>query len=365
MLGLFFHASTQVQNSPFFPGLAGAVATFLVCVALIQTRGVHGHYTLDHPQGVQKLHGAPTPRVGGVAICLGLYLAGLMASDGVRTLLLQMLLAGMPAFVFGLADDLTKKVGVLERLAATMASALLACWLTDVRLSRVDTMGLDFLLAYPPVSVFFTVVAVAGVANAINIVDGLNGLASGVVCICLAALGLIAWNVGDPAVAWLCWTIALVVVGFLLLNYPRGKIFLGDGGAYLLGFLLAWICVMLPMRNPKVSVWAPLLVCAYPVLEVGYSMLRRVMRGRKLGLSDKLHLHSLLHTRFVRYQLGHLSPTARKAVVAPMMWVVTLVSAGLGVAFSHRTAYLVPTFALMALLYPLAYRMAVYSGRRC
>src|SRR4029450_979221 len=99
---------------------------------------------------------------------------------------------------------------------------------------------------------------------------GFNGLAAGSVAIMLGAMGLIAYSVGDAQLATVSFVLAAGALGFGAVNWPFGKIFLGDGGAYFLGFLLAWVAVLLPMRSPHVNAWATMLVCAYPVLEVGF-----------------------------------------------------------------------------------------------
>jgi len=180
------------------------------------------------------------------------------------------------------------------------------------------------LLGFTAVSVAFTAFAVGGVANAINIIDGFNGLAAGTVIIILSGFAAICLSVGDVDLAYVCLILAGAVFGFLLVNWPLGKLFLGDGGAYAVGFALAWIAVLLLARHPQVSAWAPLLVCGYPILEVGFSVLRRRRRGLSPGDPDRLHLHSIVKKRFVRQLLPHASNLARNSVTGLIMWVCAL-----------------------------------------
>ena len=147
------------------------ILTLLFSTVLVATKHWHGHYSLDSTFGVQKFHTGATPRIGGVAIVLGLLVAWLLASPDVRTLLGPMLLAGSPAFAFGLAEDLTKHVSVRARLLATMASGVLGWALTGVMITDVNVPGIDWLLGYTVVALAFTAFAVGGVANAINIID--------------------------------------------------------------------------------------------------------------------------------------------------------------------------------------------------
>lgn len=113
----------------------GFSSCFALCVLLVVTKRWHGALTMDFTDGIQKFHTAPTPRIGGIPIVLGLVLAWSVAEQDLKDLLLPIVLAGMPAFLFGLAEDLTKRVGVMQRLLATMASGLLAWWITEVLFS--------------------------------------------------------------------------------------------------------------------------------------------------------------------------------------------------------------------------------------
>ncbi len=336
------------------------IVSFLICLGIVLTKGWHGAHTLDSDPGVQKIHDQPTPRIGGAAIYVGLVVGWALAPDAVSVLLGPMLLAAAPAFLAGIAEDTLKTGGVTIRLLATFASGILAWWLTGLSLTRIGLPGVDILLAMTPVSVLFTAFAVGGVANAINIIDGLNGLASGTVLLCLSTLGLLAFLSGDVEMAKLCFIAGGATCGFMLMNYPLGKIFLGDGGAYLLGFLLAWIAVSIAMRNPQVSPWAPMLACGYPVLEVLFSMARRRARTLKLGHPDRLHLHSLLWSRVARKQLPHCSTTLQNASVLPMLLFYALLPAGLSILFRFSTAGLIASFVFCALVYALIYARLVH-----
>ena len=347
---------------PYDALLVGAVVTCLGCVALVLTQRWHARWSIDGSHGVQKFHTHPTPRVAGIAIVLGLFTSSWFLPADVKAVLMPMLWASLPAFVFGFVEDLTKKVGVRERLLATIASGILAWWLTGISLDRVNVWGVDALLAWAPVSVLFTAFAIGGVANAVNIIDGFNGLASGVVMICLTALGVCAYRVGDPTLAVVCTVLVSVVAGFWLVNFPLGKIFLGDGGAYLMGFCLGWIAVLLPMRNPGISPWASLLACAYPILEVLFSIVRRHRRNMHPGHPDRLHLHSLIKTRIVRKRLTGLRPVLRNSAVSPMVWFFAAGPALLAVTFYDNLPALILSFFASALAYAVYYRTLVKFG---
>lgn len=344
--------------------LAGAVA-FAACVVIVMTQRWHGRFTLDGVDGVQKFHLAPTPRIGGLGVVLGLAAAWGALAPAPAEQLGILLLAGLPAFASGLGEDLTGKVSVRTRLLATLASGALAWWLAGATLQRVDIPWIDAALAWAPLSLLFTGFAVGGVANAINIIDGFNGLAAGVLMIVLAALGLLALGAGDPQLATICLVIGAAVLGFGLVNFPLGKIFLGDGGAYLLGYLLATLAVLVCLRNPEISPWAGLMACAYPILEVLFSVWRRTRRQHPAGHPDRLHLHSLIKRRFVRKAFRGLPPALMNSAVSPVVWSLAAAPAACAVLFRDSTLQLMALFLLFALLYAILYgRLVHFAWRR-
>lgn len=337
-------------------GLLVFASTLLAGLLLIFTQGWHGHFSLDGLDGVQKHHTQPTPRIGGVAIAVGLVVTWALSAAAERAILGPMLLAGIPALAFGLAEDVTKRVGVSARLLATMFSGALAWYLTGVAMQDTGLPPLDWLLQFLPFAVLFTAFAVGGVANSINIIDGFNGLAAGSVAIMLSAIGLIALSVNDSAVASVCFVLACCAAGFVAVNWPLGKIFLGDGGAYLLGFVLAWVAVLLPMRSPSVNAWATILACSYPVIEVGFSVCRRRRReGHHPGQPDKVHLHHLVHRRIVRKLFPNMSSAMQNGLTSPLCWFFVAVPAGFAVLLAENTALLTISFGVVVLAYAVVY----------
>ena len=273
----------------------------------------------DHDlSGPQKFHAIPVPRVGGMGIAASMLAAALYAdwrgaSTGLHTGLVLMFCA-VPALAAGLLEDFTKAVSARWRLLATAVSALLAVWLLDALIQQTQIPGLDWVVSWPLGAVAVTVLAVAGIANSVNIIDGFNGLASMCVVIMLAALAYVAFQVGDTLVATLALAGIGAVMGFFIWNFPAGLIFLGDGGAYFLGFLVAELSILLLVRNPDVSPIFPLLVCIYPVFETVFSIYRRrFLRAVPPSMPDGIHLHSLIYRRVMRWAVG--SRRDRKSVV--------------------------------------------------
>jgi UDP-N-acetylmuramyl pentapeptide phosphotransferase/UDP-N-acetylglucosamine-1-phosphate transferase len=349
-------------SSNFLVFTVALLVSLGVSAMVVLTQRYHGHLTMDGHEGVQKSHIHPTPRVGGLGIYLGLLVVWLMVKDEtVSAILKTIVLGGIPAFAFGILEDLTKEVGVVSRLLATMASGLLACLMSGLALTRLDIPGIDEAFKLLPVALLFTSFAIGGVANAINIIDGFHGLASGVAMIILMAIATIAFEVGDTPIVVAALVVVAVVAGFWFLNYPWGKIFLGDGGAYFTGFAMAWLAVLLLVRNPQVSPWVCLLVFAYPVIEVLYSVVRRYLQKRSPGEPDGLHLHSLVKVKFIRKVLPHWSTNMQNAAVSPCIWIFAAIPAILGMILFYASALALSlVFMVLVLLYHLTYRRLVW-----
>ncbi|MDQ2778156.1 MAG: glycosyltransferase [Pseudomonadota bacterium] len=293
-----------------------------------------GRLTDNDFAGPQKVHDRAVPRVGGIGIAAGLWLAAgvlwLMEPAAIGKPALWLLACGLPTLLAGLAEDITKRVSPSQRLLWTALSAALAIGALGVTLNRTDLPGLDWAVAFAPFAMLLTVFAVAGVANSINLIDGFNGLASTCVALMLGGLAWVGWQVGDSLVTPLALAGVAAVLGFLAWNYPRGLIFLGDGGAYFLGFFLAELGLMLSYRNPQVSPLFPLLLVIYPVFETVFSMYRRKWLQRKpVGQPDASHLHSLIFRRCLHADFAALDSAERvrrNSMTSPFLWALTLLS---------------------------------------
>lgn len=323
----------------------GWLLAFGCSCVLVLTQRWHGQLTFDGTDGVQKMHHAPIPRVGGVPVILGVFGANLLSAAQFQTVLTPLLWAGSLAFAFGLAEDFTKRVGVMPRLLATMASGVLAWWLTGLSLTRVDVWGVDAALQWLPVSLLFTAFAVGGLANAVNIIDGFNGLASLTSILALLGLGGVSYAVGDASLFHACIVLAAAVFGFFCVNWPFGKLFMGDGGSYFVGFSLGWIAVLLAERNPSVSPFAALLVCAHPVTEVLFSIYRRKVRKEHPGMPDRLHFHSLVKRRYVSRWFASYRPVIRNSIAGLLVACMSLPS-----LFVVQFVYSSTAFSVVAVL---------------
>lgn len=345
------------------------VGSLVVTLFVIRYDHLHGHLTADHDlDGVQKFHAVAVSRIGGLGVMIGA-LGGVLVSifTGLAPIQfgLTILLCALPAFGTGLIEDLTKKVGVKERLIATAVSGLCGGFLLGGWLTRLDVPGLDYLMLIPVVSILVTCIAVSGVANAYNIIDGYNGLAGVVSIIVLLGIAYVARQVDDHEIAMVSLAMVGGVAGFLVWNFPRGLIFLGDGGAYFIGFMIAELSVLLVARNQAVSPWFPLLLSFYPIFETIFSMYRkRIKRGMSPGVPDGLHLHMLIYKRVVRWAVGTdcvKQKTTRNALTSPYLWVLSSFAVIPAVLFWGRTLVLIGFVLLFAVSYVQIYRNIVHA----
>jgi UDP-N-acetylmuramyl pentapeptide phosphotransferase/UDP-N-acetylglucosamine-1-phosphate transferase len=344
--------------------LISLIATY----SIVRYRHLHQHISGDHDlTGIQKFHSFSVPRIGGVGVFIGVFVALLMRwihTTEIGEFGLLLLFSALPAFLVGVTEDFTKKISINFRLFAIVVAALIAGYLLDSWIINLEISFMSlWMKQYPWLSIMFTCFAVTGVANAFNIIDGYNGLSGTVAVIILGAIVYVAFQVGDISIMVSALAVMGAILGFLVWNYPRGLIFLGDGGAYFIGFWIAELSILLTIRNSAVSVWFPFLICIYPIFETIFSMYRRIVLHKSHpGAPDSSHLHHLIYKRVVRWAVGSRLPAdelIRNSLTSPYLWVMCLLSVIPAVLFWRNTNLLQLFSMLFILSYVILYRMLV------
>ncbi|MFO1337531.1 MAG: glycosyltransferase [Burkholderiaceae bacterium] len=341
--------------------LSAFIVSAAITLVLVRSAHLHGGHSGDHdfdkPQGI---HAVAVPRIGGLAIVLGIVAASLflwwVVGPQEGRFAFTLLACSSVAFLAGFVQDLTEALTPRGRLVATALSAVIAYYGMDAAIHTTDIPGVDWIVSFAFGSLCVTVLAVAGIANAINIIDGLNGLASMCVALMLGALAYVAFQVGDVLLGWMALAGIGAVLGLFLWNFPRGLIFLGDGGAYFLGFFVSELSILLLARNPQeVSPFFPLLVCIYPSFETLFSIYRRwFLRSVPPSLPDGIHLHSLIYRRVMRWAVGGQSArelTRRNSMSAPYLWLLCMFSIAPAVIFWDNT----PVLAVFLVIFVASY----------
>jgi UDP-N-acetylmuramyl pentapeptide phosphotransferase/UDP-N-acetylglucosamine-1-phosphate transferase len=342
--------------------LAAFVCSAIATIAVIASAHTHAHWSADHDlSGPQKMHVKVVPRVGGVGI-----FAGILGGCGMLALLRPeiarpvglLVVCMLPAFLSGIWEDFTKAISPRRRMVALALSGLLGVLLIGGSILRTGWLPFDHLLAAAGLLWLGSagaILAVTGIANSVNIIDGMNGLASMTVAMTTSALAYIAWRVGDDLVLGVALATLAATLGFFLWNYPRGLVFLGDGGAYLLGFIVAELGILLAARHADVSMLAPLLLVAYPFFETLFTMYRRrVIKRRPMTQPDGIHLHTLIYRRIKRGESdarGVRDATRCNSRTSPYLWLLNTIVVVPAALWWNNT----PVLALSLLVFVLVY----------
>ena len=349
-----------------FSFLVSFVSSALLTLLVIKQAKLHGPALDADFGGVQKVHAHEVARIGGLPIFLAVVISSCISIFRVPAMapwLLSLLLCSAIAFVGGIVEDYTGNVSASRRLFLTMAAALLGYFLLDAKIDRIDLLFSSVPIGYAWAVLPLTVLAVAGIANAVNIIDGFNGLASVVTICMLVSLAYVAAQVGDVFVLVAALMVAGATAGFLIWNYPVGLIFLGDGGAYFIGYMLGELALLLVMRNPQVSTWYAALLLIYPAFETLFSAYRRMfLRGKSPAMPDGIHLHSLIFRRIVQWAVGRREARAlmrRNSLTSPYLWLLSLMAVIPATVFWRNTGVLIFFCLLFVVSYVWLYARIV------
>ena len=294
------------------------------------------HTTKGHNNNeIQSAHIIPTPRLGGVSIFITCFL-GIMIVDNLETYLpLIIILSALPVFFAGLLDDLSIFQSVFFRYISSIISALIVIFSTNYYITTTSIFFLDYLISIPIIAICFSLFAASGVSNAFNLIDGMNGLSSGIAIIICLFLFSLSVELGEVEIANLIQICGLAIFSFFIWNFPFQKIFLGDNGAYFLGHVLFWIAIILSERNSEISQWAILLFFLYPVIDTIFSIIRRVIRQKGISEPDRLHLHTLIFDKFIKVYFMNYSTIFQNNLSS----LITLFLASLPMVTGYFTIY--------------------------
>lgn len=272
------------------------ICTIFVCLVIIKTEHLHIKWSAGPHHGVQnKLNEKSASRFGGVAVGFSILVVGVL---GQNSLLLTGLFATAGIFFVGIIEDLTSKVTPALRLVAMFVSGLLVCFIHEISLTHFGVDIIDNIVSNPAVKVIVTTLFLVALTNAVNLIDGANGLAAGNLMIAMLALAnfveLPSSSEASIALATYFWA----TFGFMLLNFITGRIFLGDAGAYFLGMNIGLLALIIQRIEPGLTALTLLIFLFYPAAELCVTVLRRLLAGANIFKPDVLHLHSILQMIF-------------------------------------------------------------------
>jgi len=301
--------------------------------------------------GARHIHSKPIARIGGVAIFLSmmcltvivLFVSNVIgdAFHDILPKVIVLLYATTFIFFVGLIDDIkTKGLRVRVKFLAQMAAAIAICSI-GIRINSVvvtNWLTLDFGWFSWPLTIFWIV----GITNAVNLSDGLDGLAAGISAVACGVIAIFAVYSGQVVMAVLMLAMLGSLTGFLFFNFNPAKIFMGDCGSMFLGFTIASSSVLCSMKSSTlVGLALPALALGIPIFDTLFSMLRRFLERRSMFAPDRRHFH---------HRLIDLGLKQRHVVIT--IYVLTLLSAGLGMFMmvTHDISTLVVFFCILLLL---------------
>lgn len=308
-------------------------------------------------EGVQKFHIEPVARIGGLGIFVGFSVALFFMEDQ-SGLLFKIWLSSLPVFVVGLYEDLSARVSPLVRLISAFFSIVIAFFWFNAGINSLGFEAVDYVLSnYVIISLLFTLLVVGGAVNSLNIIDGFNGLLGGYSILAFLAIAYVAYSLDDDLILQLSLISAVSVFGFFAFNFPFGKIFMGDGGAYFLGFMLAIIGLMLVDRHEELSSWFVLLIFIYPMYELLYSIYRRkIIHKTDASQPDANHLHSLVYQKLISCDRFKHNKVICNSMTAPVMWLLSLIGIVPAIIwFDNQTMLIASTFVFM-FIYTVIYK---------
>ncbi|MCU7556301.1 MraY family glycosyltransferase [Macrococcus capreoli] len=244
---------------------------------------------LDKPN-LRKVHTKPVSVLGGVVILIS-FIIGIWIGHPVEWEIRPIIIGAILINIMGIVDDLFD-LSAIVKLIGQIGVALIVV-MHGITLDLI-TLPFGIVIEFGILSIPMTVLWIVAVTNAINLIDGLDGLAAGVSLIALATIGFIAILQQNIFIMMICSVLIGSLLGFLKYNFFPAKIFLGDNGALLLGFIIGVLSLLGFKNITLISLFFPIIILAVPFIDMGFAMIRRYRQGKPIMQADKSHLHHKL-----------------------------------------------------------------------
>jgi UDP-GlcNAc:undecaprenyl-phosphate/decaprenyl-phosphate GlcNAc-1-phosphate transferase len=312
----------QLRDTPEV--VYGAVVAFIIVVLLTPAVGGMARLlgAVDSPDDARRINRRPIPRLGGLAIFLGILVPALAFLD-LSGESRGVLLGAAIATVVGAVDDfrgLSPSVKLFGQVVAASIPCAFGVWIDHVTFPFLGVLDIPAWIGMP-----LSVVFIVAVMNMVNFLDGLDGLAAGVCGISGVTYAILALSLGKPDPAILSAIVAGACLGFLRHNFFPARIFMGDSGALCLGFILAAVSIQGLLKTASTVVLVlPLLVLAVPILDTSFVVARRLKHSQPIYTADRSHLHH----RFL-----NIGFTQRRAALTMWLWCASLAGAALATRF--------------------------------
>ncbi len=337
-----------------------AITSFLFCLFLIfldKKAAMSGKVNIRNSP--QTLHNQSVSRFGGVAIVLSLALTSSLADlNWKNSFYFQVGILSLPAFFVGFLDDFKILIQPWKRLLLLLPVPMIYFYYFDLKILNLDIGFLDNFLEFEYFALLFICFSFVGMMNAFNLIDGVNGLLVSYMLSILCALIIVENAVGpifDIADEFRIYTNMLLgsLIGFLVLNYPSGKIFMGDAGAYYLGALVCFGLVHAHLENNS-SPWVVMCLLSYPFTDLVFSVIRKkFIIGTKAMHPDAEHLHHVIFKRLKK--LRFKNERAKHFFTVIFITLFNLPYLCLSLYFLNNSSVLMVIFAVYIISYLLIY----------
>ncbi len=281
----------QVNGYSIYLILLVTIVSSFILTFLAKRIAEHVH-AIDLPNE-RKVHKIPMPRCGGLAI-FGAFIIGYMIYGDPTTQMLSILIGSFIIVLLGFIDDINPIRARTKFFFQLVASSIVVFY-GNTYFNEITFLGLHLNFPYW-INTIISVIYITAIANAINLIDGLDGLAAGISSIYFATIAIIAFILNK--IGGLDIILSLIMlgstVGFLGHNFPPAKIFMGDSGSLFLGFMIAVISLLGFKITTITSLVVPLLILAIPIFDTIFAILRRLLKGESIGKPDKEHFHHQL-----------------------------------------------------------------------
>ena len=300
---------TEISQISLLVSVGVMIALYVVIISQ-WPRWQHSKSFLKNYQGIQRVHEGEVPRLGGLVIYIGLWVYWLLCQHGQAMPFIHcLLISSLPLIFISVKEDLQHNTRAITRLGFMIASCILFFLCYDVSYPTIEfpVIG-DWLSNSSLLSLLFFSFCVLVVINGSNLIDGANGLLSMSTLMQALSLMYIAYEANDSLnMIRLVYVIVPVII-FMGFNFPWGKIFLGDTGAYFLGFMLSLLTIIIFSEHPEIPTWVAVLILFYPAFELLFSSIRKLTEHKSPMEPDVYHLHlKMFHLLQNQVMKSHVS----------------------------------------------------------
>ncbi len=314
-----------IDNAFFYP-------FFITILTLLLIMKLHFHVSslskksVKIKNNIQTIHVGEISRLGGLAILIGFFtFANFHLDEEVKKTANFLIITSLPIVFFGLIEDLYQNVRHSLRLFSIFLSSIIFTSFFPFEWPYINSSIINGLISSSVGSILFYSFAISSITNAINIIDGMNGLATLTMLVSLFALAFLSYITGDFFIFSMSVGTIIILFAFLLLNFPFGKIFMGDMGAYFSGFVLSTLIIIFYGRHHELNYWGALMLLIYPAIEILFSIARKLYLGRSPFYPDGDHLHLIIFFMFKKIFKSAIKANISTTLFLSFIWMLPLI----------------------------------------